>query len=140
MLCCGEVDAYWADFDQVAGDKYVAIITDERPNEPLRRKPIPVGTKFVIPLEKMNRDPNPTGHGVVFIRPWDDGVLCFIAPGGGLAVRLVRRLIVYFFGAAPLGRSIDEMPGVPWVWSPQASRQATNPVVVKSENECVGVG
>ena len=82
VSCCGEVDAYWADSYEVAGDKYVAIITDERPNEPLRRKPIPVGTKFVIPLEKMNRDPNPTGHGVVFIRPWDDGVLCFIAPGG----------------------------------------------------------
>jgi hypothetical protein len=82
VSCCGEADAYWADSFEVAGDKYVAIITDERPNEPLRRKPIPVGTKFLIPLHKMNRDPNPTGHGVVFIRPWDNEVLCFIAPGG----------------------------------------------------------
>src|SRR5882672_9911847 len=32
MSCCGEADAYWADSFEVDGDRYVAIVTDERPD------------------------------------------------------------------------------------------------------------
>src|SRR2546430_10693349 len=39
MSCCGEADAYWADSFEVDGDRYVAIITDERPDGPLGRPP-----------------------------------------------------------------------------------------------------
>ena len=42
VSCCGEADAYWADSFEVEGDKYVAIITDSRPDEPLRRKHVEV--------------------------------------------------------------------------------------------------
>jgi len=45
VSCCGEADAYWADSFEVDGDKYVAIITDSRPDEPLRRKHIDVRNK-----------------------------------------------------------------------------------------------
>jgi len=44
ISCCGEADAYWSDSFEVDGDKYVAIITDSRPDEPLRRRHIDVGT------------------------------------------------------------------------------------------------
>ena len=36
--CCGESDAYWADSYEVNGDQYIAIITDERDDEPLRKR------------------------------------------------------------------------------------------------------
>jgi hypothetical protein len=35
---CGEADAYWADSCQTDGYRYVAIITDPRPDEPLHRR------------------------------------------------------------------------------------------------------
>jgi hypothetical protein len=35
ISCCGEADAYWADSFEVAGDQYVAIVTDEREDAPL---------------------------------------------------------------------------------------------------------
>lgn len=83
VSCCGEADAYHADSFEVDGDKYVAIITDERPDEPLRRKHIPAGTKFVVPNHKLKFDQgNPTGHGVIFIRAADDAVLCYLPTGG----------------------------------------------------------
>ena len=64
VSCCGEADAYWADLFEVDGDKYVAIITDSRPDGPLRRKHIDVGTKIVVPNHKLKYDQsNPTGHG-----------------------------------------------------------------------------
>ena len=37
LTCCGLADAYWADSYEVKGDQYVAIITDERDDKPLRR-------------------------------------------------------------------------------------------------------
>ena len=68
VSCCGEADAYWADSFEVDGDKYVAIITDPRPDEPLRRKHIDVGTKIVVPNHKLKYDQsNPTGHGIIFL-------------------------------------------------------------------------
>jgi hypothetical protein len=80
--CCGEADAYWADSYQVDGDKYVAIITDPRPDEPLRRKHIEIGTKILVPNHKLKFDQsNPTGHGIIFLSR-GDYVYCYVAPGG----------------------------------------------------------
>lgn len=80
--CCGEADAYWADSYEVDGDKYVAIITDPRPDEPLRRHHVDIGTKIVIPNHKLKYDQsNPTGHGIVFLSQ-NDFVWCYLAPGG----------------------------------------------------------
>jgi hypothetical protein len=80
--CCGEADAYWADSFEVDGDKYVAIITDSRPDEPLRRKHVDVGTRFVVPNHKLKYDQsNPTGHGIIFLSA-NASVYCYVAPGG----------------------------------------------------------
>ena len=80
--CCGEADAYWADSFEVDGDKYVAIITDPRPDEPLRRKHIDIGTRIVVPNHKLKYDQsNPTGHGIIFLSR-GDYVYCYVAPGG----------------------------------------------------------
>lgn len=80
--CCGKADAYWADSYEVKGNQYVAIVTDTRPDEPLGRPHIPVGTKFLIPNTKIKWDKgNPTGHGVLFVG--QPGVYCFV-PGGGV--------------------------------------------------------
>ena len=80
--CCGEADAYWADFYEVDGDRYIAVITDPRPDEPLRRPHIDVGTKIVIPNQKLKYDKgNPTGHGIVFVNHLGH-VFCYIVPGG----------------------------------------------------------
>ena len=82
VSCCGEADSYWADGFEVEGDKYVAIITDTRADAPLRRKHVDVGTKFVIPNNKLKYDQsNPTGHGIIFLSR-GDYVYCYVAPGG----------------------------------------------------------
>jgi hypothetical protein len=82
VSCCGEADAYWADSFEVDGDRYVAIITDSRPDEPLRRKHIDVGTRIVVPNHKLKYDQsNPTGHGIIFLNR-GDYVYCYVAPGG----------------------------------------------------------
>jgi hypothetical protein len=82
VSCCGEADAYWADSFEVYGDQYVAIITDPRPDEPLRRKHIDAGTKIVVPNYKLKYDQsNPTGHGIIFLSR-GDFVYCYVAPGG----------------------------------------------------------
>jgi hypothetical protein len=86
--CCGEADAYWADSVETEDGQTIAIITDNRVIG--ERKRIPVGTKFVVPPSKMNngtnggkRDPNPTGHGIIFINPQHvQPVQCYYAPGG----------------------------------------------------------
>jgi hypothetical protein len=80
--CCGEADAYWADSYEVEGDKYVAIITDPRPDEPLRRKHLEIGTRIVVPNYKLKFDQsNPTGHGIIFLSR-GDYVYCYVTPGG----------------------------------------------------------
>jgi hypothetical protein len=80
--CCGEADAYWADSFEVDGDKYVAIITDPRPDEPLRRKHIDIGTRIVVPNHKLKYDQsNPTGHGIIFLSR-GAYVYCYVTPGG----------------------------------------------------------
>lgn len=81
--CCGETDAYWADSFEIDGDRYVAIITDERDDVPLKRKPIPVGTRITIPNHKIRTtQSNPTGHGIVFVSPYNGSVYCYLPPGG----------------------------------------------------------
>jgi|GEM_PF-554445 len=84
--CCGEGDAYWADSFDVDDDKYVAIITDPRPDEPLKRAHIEIGTRVLIPSGKIKYDQsNPTGHGIVFMARYDNGgetVYCYLPPGG----------------------------------------------------------
>lgn len=89
--CCGEADAYWADSFEVKDNQVIAIITDEREDGPLRRRHVDIGTKIVIPADKMKFGPNdpqsiegnknPTGHGIVFLSR-GDYVYCYVAPGG----------------------------------------------------------
>jgi hypothetical protein len=82
ISCCGEADAYWADEVETKGDKVIAIITDTRPDGPLGRRPIPPGTKFEIPQNKITyRGGNPTGHIVIFVNQLD-AVLCYVMNGG----------------------------------------------------------
>jgi hypothetical protein len=80
--CCGAADAYWADSFETSPDgEYVAIITDPRDDEPLKRQHIDIGTKIVVPNNKLNKDSNPTGHGIIFLST-GRYVYCYIAPGG----------------------------------------------------------
>jgi hypothetical protein len=82
MSCCGEADAYYADTVIVEGDKVFAVITDERPDEPLGRMPVPVGTKIEIPPNKLKFDKgNPTGHAIVFLTR-SLIVMCFVQGSG----------------------------------------------------------
>lgn len=85
MSCCGEADAYQADDYEVHGDQYVAIITDERSDEFSNgafRPHIPVGTRIVIPNQKIKFDQaNPTGHGYVFIGS-NGQLYCYCPPPG----------------------------------------------------------
>jgi hypothetical protein len=82
MSCCGEADAYWADSFEVDGDRYVAIITDERPDGPLGRPHRELGEKIVVPNHKIKWDDgNPTGHGIIFIGMGGQ-VFCYVPPGG----------------------------------------------------------
>lgn len=87
-MCCSTSDAYEADDFDIHGDQYVAVITDGSANQ--WRVEIPNGTKFVIPNDriKFTNPPNPTGHGVLFIRVYpgtDDPphIYCFFPPSSG---------------------------------------------------------
>ena len=83
MSCCGEADAYWADSYEVKGDQYVAIITDTRDDEPLRRSHVENGKRVPVPNTKIKwGSGNPTGHGIIFIGV-GGYVLCYLPPGGG---------------------------------------------------------
>lgn len=82
MSCCGEADAYWADSFEAQGENFVAIITDEREDAPLRRPHHNPGERIVVPKEKMKWDQgNPTGHGVIFLGPGET-IYCYVVPGG----------------------------------------------------------
>ena len=75
MSCCGEADAFEADNFEVAGDHYVAIITDGR-------GVLANGTRIDVPNSKMKWDKgNPTGHGIIFIGTKGQ-VYCYVVPGG----------------------------------------------------------
>lgn len=81
--CCGEADAYWADSFDVdrASGQYIAIITDERDDAPLKRPHVPPGTRITVPNEKIKwNEGNPTGRGVIFMN--GSYVYCYVPPGG----------------------------------------------------------
>jgi hypothetical protein len=68
--CCGEADAYYADKTETGSDgELYAIITDTRPDEPLKRPHKDVGTKVLVPTYKMRKVPifNPTEHTIIFL-------------------------------------------------------------------------
>lgn len=80
--CCGEADAYWADQVEMNGDQVIAVITDDRSDEPLHRKHVPMGTRIVVPKHKLKWDAgNPTGHVIIFLNTAGD-VLCYVQNGG----------------------------------------------------------
>lgn len=81
-LCCTESDAYWADTVHVRDGKTFAVVTDDRPDAPLGRPHIPVGSEFEIPKEKLKWDRgNPTGHNILFVSPTAI-VFCFVQSSG----------------------------------------------------------
>ena len=82
ISCCGGSDAYFADVFETDGDRYVAIVTDTRDDEPLGRHHVELGTRILVPNAKLKVDSgNPTGHGVIFLSS-SDTVFCYVAPGG----------------------------------------------------------
>ena len=85
VSCCGEADAYWADEMEVKGDDVYAIITDTRDDTPLRRPHVPVGTKILVPKNKIKWDKgNPTGHTLIFIGTgWNDHIVYCYVQGTG---------------------------------------------------------
>ena len=84
--CCGESDAYWADEVHVKDGRVFATITDDRPDGPLQRDHIAIGTVIEIPQKKVkNSQGNPTGHSILFGAPGRDGefyVYCYVQAGG----------------------------------------------------------
>ena len=82
ISCCGEADAYWADDVETKDGQVIAIITDTRPDEPLGRPHVPVGTRFVVPPNKLKWDRgNPTGHIVIFLS-YSREVYCYVTGTG----------------------------------------------------------
>jgi hypothetical protein len=82
LSCCGKADAYWCDGINVEAGKTFCTITDDRPDAPLNRPHIPVGTKIEIPDHKLKWDRgNPTGHAVVFVTR-SLYVYCFVQSTG----------------------------------------------------------
>ena len=82
LPCCGEADAYWADRVEVKDGQEIAIITDTRPDAPLARWHVPVGTRIVVPPNKLKWDRgNPTGHIVIFLNR-DREVMCYVTGTG----------------------------------------------------------
>jgi hypothetical protein len=81
--CCGEADAYWADaFEATSDGNYVAIITDPRDDEPLGRRHRDIGTRIVVPKNKIKwNEDNPVGHGLIFLSGFDS-VFCYLPPWG----------------------------------------------------------
>jgi hypothetical protein len=87
LSCCGEADAYWADQVETGPNgETIAVITDPRDDAPLGREHVAVGTRIVVPPEKIKWDEgNPTGHIVIFLRVWEYGdylVYCYVQNGG----------------------------------------------------------
>ena len=72
----------WADTVLTEDGKIVAVITDDRPDEPLNRRHVPVGTRIVVPPHKIKWDRgNPTGHVIIFLSVANE-VYCFVQNGG----------------------------------------------------------
>jgi hypothetical protein len=80
--CCGAGDAYYADDTALSpSGQTIAIITDTRPDEPLARAHIAIGTRVPIPPSKLRKVaiPNPTDHVLVFLMQGEFGtnVFCY---------------------------------------------------------------
>lgn len=84
--CCGEADGYWCEDIHIRDGKTYCSITDDRPDEPLLRPHIDVGTVIEIPNEKLKwSDGNPTGHSIVFLgggSGYAKYVFCFVQGSG----------------------------------------------------------
>jgi hypothetical protein len=66
--CCDRADAYFADVIHTRNGKTFVTITDDRPDAPLGRHHVPLGTEIEVPNAKLKWDAgNPTGHAVVFL-------------------------------------------------------------------------
>lgn len=78
--CCGEADAYWADYHEMIDGNYVVTITDERN---IHNRIPRNGQKIVIPPDKVDklRQGNPTGHSIVFMGSANQ-VYCFFPDWG----------------------------------------------------------
>jgi hypothetical protein len=78
VSCCGDADAYFADEYEIREGRVFARITDNRGNS------VPVGTMIEVPPHKVNRDPNITGHIVIFLGGPHNApyVYCYV-PGSG---------------------------------------------------------
>jgi hypothetical protein len=102
VSCCGEADSYECDdfgteTDPNTNKQYnYCKITDDRPDEPRKRKHWDIGEKFIIPDNKMKWGPNdpqkvelnipridrnPTGHNIVFLSR-GGYVYCFVLSSG----------------------------------------------------------
>jgi hypothetical protein len=82
LSCCGHSDAYWCDEIHVRDGKTYCNITDDRPDDPLVRPHIDIGTEVFIPDYKLKWDNgNPTGHAIVFMGKYGN-VYCFVQSGG----------------------------------------------------------
>jgi hypothetical protein len=92
ISCCGEGDGYYADEYHLENGKLIATITDDRDDTPLQRFHVPVGTRYLVPDNKIvdatKQGGNPTGHTIVFLGyptsgdPGTRSVLCWIGGGG----------------------------------------------------------
>lgn len=80
ISCCGEADSYWCD-EGARGQQVICTINDNRDDAALMRKHVPNGTVIEIPQHKINKDPNPTGHAVVFLS-MAGYVWCFVGISG----------------------------------------------------------
>jgi hypothetical protein len=87
ISCCGEADAYWADKVEIGSHgETIAVVTDDRDDQPLMRMHENIGSRYVVPPNKITRkDGNPTGHVLIFLgaAEWLDGqrqrpVLCYV--------------------------------------------------------------
>jgi hypothetical protein len=82
LSCCGEADAYWCDTIHVKDGQTFCTITDDRPDAPLKRPHVEVGTVIAIPNDKLKFDQgNPVGHAVVFLST-GRYVWCFVQGTG----------------------------------------------------------
>lgn len=81
VSCCDVSDAYYVDI-KVRDGLTVAVIADDRPDGPLGRAHIPVGTEFVVPNHKLKFDRgNPTGRDILFVGV-TGAVFCLVQGSG----------------------------------------------------------
>jgi hypothetical protein len=83
VSCCGFADAYYADLVETGPNgELIAVITDTRDDAPLGRPHVPVGTKIVVPRNKIKFDQgNPVGRNIIFLSA-ERSVYCFVDAGG----------------------------------------------------------